>query len=252
MDRNTAHLSFGIIIIGDELLTGKRQDKHFQHVISLLKHRGLELQWCQIIGDDPDLITETLRYAMAKPEAVFCFGGIGATPDDHTRQCAARAANVALIRHPKAKAVIEAAFGKNAYPTRILMADLPAGSRIIPNPYNRIPGFRLGNLFFLPGFPQMAWPMMEWVLDRYYSRYFNLEPLLEHVITVFDAHESALVPIMQDLVRHFSKVRFSSLPSLGGERPTIELALRGRPKDVELATDFLRRALTDGDYYWAE
>ena len=161
-------MNFGAIIIGDELLSGKRQDRHFQHVIETLAQRGLELKWCRIIGDDPALIVETLRQTLPQDDIVFCFGGIGATPDDHTRQCAAQAAGVPLYRHPEAVAEIEARFGAEAYPRRILMADLPQGSRIIPNPFNRIPGFSLNHHHFLPGFPQMAWPMMDWVLDTLY------------------------------------------------------------------------------------
>lgn len=133
-------MNLGTIIIGDELLSGKRQDRHFAHVVEALAQRGLELKWCRIIGDDPALIVETLRQTLVREDIVFCFGGIGATPDDHTRQCAAEAAGVPLIRHPEAVAEIEARFGAEAYPRRILMADLAQGSRIIPNPFNRIPG----------------------------------------------------------------------------------------------------------------
>ena len=153
--------NFGSIIIGDEILSGKRQDGHFRRTIASLAKRGLELKWCRIVGDAPALITETLRQTYASGDIVFCFGGIGATPDDHTRLCAAQAAGVPLIRHADAVAEIEARFGAGAYPRRILMADLPQGSRIIPNPFNRIPGFTLGHHHFLPGFPQMAWPMMD-------------------------------------------------------------------------------------------
>jgi molybdopterin-biosynthesis enzyme MoeA-like protein len=93
-------MNFGLIIVGDEILSGKRQDKHLPKVIELLGARGLALAWARYVGDDRRLITEALRHAIASGDAVFCCGGIGATPDDHTRQCAAAALGVALELHP--------------------------------------------------------------------------------------------------------------------------------------------------------
>ena len=88
-------MNFGLIIVGDEILSGKRQDKHLPKVIELLSARGLALSWARYIGDERPGITAALRDAFASGDAVFCCGGIGATPDDHTRQCAAAASGVA-------------------------------------------------------------------------------------------------------------------------------------------------------------
>ena len=109
-------MQFGAIIIGDEIMSGKRQDKHMAQVISTLGERGLELGWCQYLADDPALITQTLRRTLATADVVFSFGGIGATPDDHTRQCAAEAAGVELCLHPDAEAEIRARFGADITP----------------------------------------------------------------------------------------------------------------------------------------
>lgn len=226
---------FGAIIIGDELLSGKRQDKHLPHIIETLAQRGLELKWCRIIGDDPALIIETLRQTYACSDIVFSFGGIGATPDDHTRQCAAEAANTPLYRHPEAVAEIEARFGAEAYPRRILMADLPHGSSIIPNPFNRVPGFSFKHHHFLPGFPQMAWPMMDWILDTLYPEIRNQAPEAEEIITVLDAMETPLLDLMTEFVKRYPDLRFSSLPHIGetGERK-VEFSVRGtRPRVIE-------------------
>ncbi len=235
---------FGTIIIGDELLSGKRQDRHFQHVVETLAQRGLELKWCRIIGDDPALIVATLRQTLAQDDIVFSFGGIGATPDDHTRQCAAEAAGVPLYRHPEAVAEIEARFGAEAYPRRILMADLAQGSRIIPNPFNRIPGFSLGRHHFLPGFPQMAWPMMDWVLDTLYPEIRNQAPETEALITVLDAMESPLLDLMNEFVMRYPDLRFSSLPHIGeeGERK-VEFGLRGARPHVAQGAAFLQQEI---------
>src|SRR5947207_13691593 len=111
---------------------------------------------------------------MASGDIVFSFGGIGATPADHTRQCAAEAAGVDLALHPDAEAAIRSRTDMVITPQRLKMGELPVGSRIIPNSYNKIPGFSMGDHHFVPGFPVMAWPMVEWVLDQ---RYAHLEAL---------------------------------------------------------------------------
>src|SRR4051812_5655832 len=114
-------MPFGAIIIGDEILSGKRQDKHMAKVIETLGARGLQLGWCHYLGDDPELVTSTLKRTFASDDVVFSFGGIGATPDDHTRQCAARAAGVGLELHPDAEAEIRARFGADITPKRLMM-----------------------------------------------------------------------------------------------------------------------------------
>ena len=245
--------NFGTLIIGDELLSGKRQDRHFSHVVETLAKRGLELKWCRIVGDDPALIVETLRQTLPREDIVFCFGGIGATPDDHTRQCAAEAAGVPLIRHPDAVAEIEARFGAEAYPRRILMADLPQGCRIIPNPFNRVPGFSLHSHHFLPGFPQMAWPMMDWVLDTLYPDIRDQAPEAEQIIIVLDVMESPLLDMMNEFVRRFPDLRFSSLPHIGeeGERQ-IEFGLRGSRPRVAQGSAYLKEEITRRGHAWEE
>ena len=104
-------MKFGAIIIGDEILCGKRQDKHMPKLIEMMAARALELAWCQYLGDDPALITATLERTFRSGDVVFSFGGIGATPDDHTRACAACAAGVELRLHPDAEVEIRARFG---------------------------------------------------------------------------------------------------------------------------------------------
>ena len=102
--------TFSLIIVGDEILSGKRQDKHLSKVIELLSARGLILASAEYVGDDRDRIEAALRRAFersrATGEVTFSTGGIGATPDDHTRQCAAAALGVPLALHPEAEVFI--------------------------------------------------------------------------------------------------------------------------------------------------
>src|SRR3954466_12149126 len=147
---------FGALIIGDELLVGKREDKHLGFLIRALAQRGLRLDSAHYLGDDPARLTEALKRSFASADVVFSFGGIGATPDDHTRQCAAAALGVGLKLHPDAEREIRGRFGGETTPERLAMGEFPAGAKIIANPVNRIPGFSLAEHHFVPGFPQMA------------------------------------------------------------------------------------------------
>lgn len=243
-------MGFGLLIIGDELLSGRRQDRHFAAAVERLRARGLGLDWARYVGDDPARLEAELRATMGAGDVVFCFGGIGATPDDHTRQCAARAANVVLEPHPEAVAEIEARFGAEAYPLRVRMAELPRGSRLIPNPYNRIPGFSFARHHFLPGFPRMAWPMLEWVLDTHYRDRFPADRPTTAALYVRDCHESTLIPLLETLTRDHPEVRISSLPTLDAPQPRIELGVTGGAAAVAAALADLRRALDEAGHAW--
>ena len=238
---------FGLIVIGDEILSGKRTDKHLPKVIELLKARGLSLDYADYVGDDPERITTALKRAFASGDVVFSTGGIGATPDDHTRQCAARAQSVELALHLEAKALIEqrmrdlaqeqgrvydAALADNLH--RLNMGVFPVGATIIPNPYNKIPGFSCGQVHFVPGFPVMAWPMIEWVLDTFYQACFTTAAWEERSVIVFGAMEATLTPLMEALERDHTGVKVFSLPSV--DHPQygrhIELGVKGAPNKV--------------------
>jgi len=281
---------FGLIIIGDEILSGKRADKHLPKVIELLKTRGLPLDYAEYVGDSPERITATLKRAFASGDVVFSTGGIGATPDDHTRQCAADALGVELALHPEAAELIRQRMQDLAkeqgsvfdpdHPDnlhRLNMAVFPVGATIIPNPYNRIAGFfckakgqfsagppqgseplggqpregklapaggrdphamgERGGVYFVPGFPVMAWPMIEWVLDTHYPQLHQTAAWIEQSVIVFGAMEATLTPLMQDIERQHIGVKVFSLPSV--DHPEygrhIELGVKGEPARVALA-----------------
>lgn len=245
---------FGLIIVGDEILSGKRADKHLPKVIELLAARGLSLAWSQCVGDDPDRITRLLRDAFAGGDAVFSCGGIGATPDDHTRQCAAAALGTPLVLHPVARELIvqrmqevAAEQGQVFDPDRadnvhrLNMGVFPVGCDIIPNPYNRIPGFSCqgangARVHFVPGFPVMAWPMIEWVLDTEYAHLHRKVSRQERSVIVFGAMEATLTPLMEQIEREHA-VKVFSLPSV--DHPEygrhIELGVKGPDEAVQVA-----------------
>ena len=239
--------AFGLIIIGDEILSGKRADKHLSAVIERLQARGLQLAYADYVGDAPARITAALRRAFDSGDVVFSCGGIGATPDDHTRQCAAAALGVPLELHPQARLLIQqrmqdvAREQGTAYEPerpdnqhRLNMGVFPQGARIIPNPYNKIAGFSCGHVHFVPGFPVMAWPMIEWVLDQTYAHLFGRGNWLEKSVIVFGAMEATLTPLMEEIERRFDAVRVFSLPSV--DHPEygrhIELGVKGAGTNV--------------------
>ncbi len=288
--------NFGLIIIGDEILSGKRADKHLPKVIELLAARGLALSFADYVGDDPARITATLARAFAgareSGDVVFSCGGIGATPDDHTRQCAAKAWRRDLVLHPDAKALIEERMRDVAKEQgvpfepdrpdnqhRLNMGVFPEGAEIIPNPYNKIPGFTClvdrvgsesgasspagagepaspgrrrsdpsggsdphevgerGGIHFLPGFPVMAWPMVESLLDNRYSHLHQKSAYTEKSVIVMGSMEATLTPLMLAIEEAHRDVKVFSLPSV--DHPQygrhIELGVKGPPDGVNRA-----------------
>ena len=264
-------MAIGLIIIGDEILSGKRTDKHLPKMIELLHARGLQLGWAEYLGDQPARIVSTLERTLRSDDIVFSTGGIGATPDDHTRQCAARALGVPVELHPEAKIKIRERIADTAqtagialdYSTpdnlqRLKLGEFPRGASIIPNTYNKIPGFSVANIgnasgsgnggpahYFVPGFPVMAWPMFEWVLDTYYADLFHVDVSVEKSVLVFGKAESALTPLMESLEATHPAIKVFSLPHVGDAqvRQHIDLGVKGRAADVDAAFASMLRGL---------
>jgi molybdopterin-biosynthesis enzyme MoeA-like protein len=247
-------MNFGCIIVGDEILSGKRQDKHLARIIELLGARGLALSWADYVGDDRERLTATLRRAFAGGDCVFSCGGIGATPDDHTRQAAAAALGVPLALHPRAEALIRERMQDTAREQgvtyepdrpdnvhRLNMGVFPEGCEIIPNPYNKIPGFSVrrgeGGVWFVPGFPVMAWPMIEWVLDTQLAALHRKVATREKSVIVYGAMEASLTPLMEAIESRFPGIKVFSLPSVDDPKHGrhIELGVKGAADGMDAA-----------------
>lgn len=237
--------AYGLIIIGDEIMRGKRQDKHMAKFVETLAARGLHLSWVQYLGDERPRLIDALQRTLASGDVVFSCGGIGVTPDDHTRQAAAAAAGVPLALNPEAEREIRARMAEMdqpVTPARLELGTVPAGSRIIPNPFNRIPGFSYQDHHFLPGFAQMAWPMAEWVLDTYYADDFRQNDEIEAAILVWEGLEGTMLDLMRQTEADFPGAVVFSLPSFGTEtvRRHVELGVRGTPETVARAIEVLK------------
>lgn len=253
IDTETPHIR--LIAIGDEILSGRRQDQHFSKLIELLQQRGMRLHAAEFISDDEDEITQCLQRSFASGDLVFCCGGIGATPDDRTRQAAARALQVPLELHPEAERLIALRCAEMAQKgqgsadmttpenqQRLQMGVFPQGAEIIPNAYNHIPGFFIRDHSFMPGFPVMAHAMMAWTLDTRYARWHHCETRVEYSFLVFGLPESRITPALEQIERQWQQVRVFSLPNVGdrGGHPHIELGVKGPPDATAQALDWLR------------
>jgi molybdopterin-biosynthesis enzyme MoeA-like protein len=219
---------FGLYIVGDEILSGKRQDQHFEKLRGIMAARGLALSWVIYLGDDRAHCVRMFKESFASGDVVFCCGGIGSTPDDHTRQAAAEALNLPLALHHEAEQLIRARAAETqqvATDDRLRMGEFPVGAAIIPNPYNRIAGFAIREHYFVPGFPVMAWPMLEWVLDTYYPDQFRQVAEFDRSMIVVQLFEAAVTPLMNQLIQKYPQLKIYSLPSAGEN---------GLPRHLEL------------------
>jgi len=216
-------MNFYAVIIGTEILNARREDKHFLFVRNELQKYGHELFASLIIKDDEKLISNCFEMIKADQDSVlFSFGGIGSTPDDLTREISAKVfTEEPLVAHQQFKKDIIERFADNAYPNRIHMADLPQNSELLFNPINNMSGYSLcERYFFVPGFPDMAHPMITQAIEQYYSQSTNNF----RFTLLANTSEDRLIFLMKQLPKH---IELSSLPMFKNNKPLVEISLNG-------------------------
>ncbi len=152
-----------VLVIGDEILSGRTQDVNINTIARFLGERGIDLKEARIVSDDMDAIVEALNALRIRHDHVFTTGGIGPTHDDITANAVAAAFGVPISHHPEAVRILRAYFremGREETEARMRMARIPEGAELIPNPVSRAPGFRIGNVFVLPGVPRIMEAML--------------------------------------------------------------------------------------------
>ncbi|MAZ87412.1 MAG: competence/damage-inducible protein A [Cellvibrionaceae bacterium] len=244
-------MNVGLIIVGDEILSGRRADKHLPYIVDMLNQRGLCLAWARIMGDDREDLINCYRESFAKGDIVLSTGGIGATPDDLTREAVAAATETVTERHPQGAPLLEELArerGRDLTAESYRLVEFPKDARLIPNPVNRIPGFSVADHHFVPGFPQMAWPMLEWVMDTYYSDLGD-DSYREYAVILEGANESTIIPLMEAVMAKYSDVKAFSLPIIDGT-PRIEFGIKGPMLNAKLAFEFLKQGLSDLSLPW--
>jgi len=246
-------MHIGLYVIGDEILSGKRQDKHLANVSELLKTRGLQLSWVKFLGDDMTLLVKEFTQSFATDNLVFSCGGIGGTPDDLTRLAAAKALGTVTEIHPQGLQLLYdhiEQFNGGITEQRKRMVEFPRGSRLIPNPVNHVPGFSLQQHHFLPGFPKMAKPMIQWVLENHYADLYD-ENYAEWSLKLHDVPESHIADLMAEL-QNQHHVKVFSLPRFIDDSYQIELGLKGHKTNVSAARKQLEQVVADRGYLFTD
>lgn len=234
--------SLAAVIIGNEILSGRRTDAHLANTVAACNARGLRLSEVVFLGDDDAALRAAFARLHARGAMVLSFGGIGATPDDKTRRAVADVLGVPLVCHPEGLAILQRRFGDAVNEHRRRLVEFPQGSVLIPNPVNEIPGFSVGGIHCVPGFPQMAQPMAEWVLDRYGA---HLAVERHYCALVVEIAESAAIPLIEALEARFPDLAVSSLPQL---TRCIELGFEGRREASLAACAMARQWLAERGY----
>ncbi len=228
------------VIIGSEILDDRRKDKHFEFIKHSVLKRGYTLYSTFIIKDDPTLITSVFELIKKDKDAyLFCFGGIGSTPDDLTRQISSNVfSDGELQTHKKFSKDIIERFKDDAYPNRIKMSHLPKNSKLLKNNFNNMSGYYLEErYFFMPGFPNMAHDMALEALEKF----FPLKNADFKLSLLAKTSEDSMIHIMNTLDKN---IELSSLPIFIDNKPQVEITLQSSDQELlknsfKLFTDFL-------------
>ena len=220
-------MNFYSVIIGTELLNGRRKDAHFEFLNNQLLKRGWEQKASFVIKDEPPFMEDVFRLIKSDPNSVlFSFGGIGATPDDYTRAVAANVFTDGKMEvNSGAKKAILDKFKNEAYPHRIKMANLPLNAKLLKNVVTNVPGFYLEDrFFFVPGFPSMSQSMIIEALDKHYP---SNKPKYRLTLSAF-CSENELVDTMNKVP---SNIDMSSLPQINGDKRTTVISIASYNQD---------------------
>jgi len=225
--KSSTNLRFYVVIIGTEILNGRREDAHFQFVRTTLEKYNHEIHALSIIKDDPLLLEQAFLQAKDDENSILLsFGGIGSTPDDITRELSAKVFRSSKMEyHPKFLSDIKDRFG-DVNDHRIQMSYIPINSELLYNPINNMSGYFLDNrFFFVPGFPQMAHPMIEEAMSKYipkamkkYRRTLSAE-----------CSENTLIDIMLQVSEN---VELSSLPAINNDKREVTISLASNDKEL--------------------
>ena len=226
-------VNFYSVIIGTELLNGRRNDAHFSFLNNELLKRGWEHKASFVIEDDTTLMHNIFNLIKAdKNSVMFCFGGIGSTPDDYTRVAASKAfTNSSMEFHKDAKELILNQFKEESYPHRINMAYLPINAKLLKNVVNNVAGFYLEDrYFFTPGFPSMSQAMVIEALDKYYLK---SKSKLRLTLTA-SCGENDLIDVMLKISKN---IDLSSLPKIINKKRKVVISLASYD-EIELNLNF--------------
>jgi molybdenum cofactor synthesis domain-containing protein len=216
-----------VLIIGNEILSGRTQDANLAFLARGLNDAGIRLREARVIPDDPAVIVSTVNEARRTFDYVFTTGGIGPTHDDITAQCLADAFDVSLIVHPEAKRLLETHYPPgHLNEARLRMAMVPDGAVLLPNPISRAPGFQIGNVFVLPGVPSI----MQGIFEQLKYRLVGGDKVLSRSVSCHLA-EGTLARDLGGLQQRYADLEIGSYPYFRRGDFGVTLVLRGTDRE---------------------
>lgn len=234
-----------VVLIGNEILTGRTRDLNLQYVATSLSNIGVRLRECRVIADDAEAIVSTLNTLRSQYTYVLTTGGIGPTHDDITAQCVADAFAVPLLQHPEAVSRLTAYFkhrGLEANAARMRMANVPQGGALIDNPVSVAPGFSIENVFVMAGVPKIMQAMLENVLPL-----LKRGASLKSVSVVCDLPEGDLSVPLAELQQRYPGIDLGSYPGKHpGAMPRVALVGTGSDESALAALIPDLKDLVDG------
>lgn len=229
MTQQDTRVTAGMIVIGDEILSGRTKDVNIGAVADFCTDLGIDLTEVRVVSDEMDAIVEAVNALRSRYTYVFTSGGIGPTHDDITADAIARAFGVALPINAQARAMLESRWkqtGTEVNEARLRMARIPEGADLIVNSVSAAPGFRIGNVHVMAGVPVIMRAMLE-----------ALAPTLKggkkvSSITIRAAvGEGTVGGPLGALQAEFPDVKMGSYPQMGKDRVMTELVLRASDED---------------------
>jgi molybdenum cofactor synthesis domain-containing protein len=224
-----------VMIIGNEILSGRTQDKNLAYIGEGLSQIGVLLREARVIPDIAEVIVSTLNELRVRFDYVFTTGGIGPTHDDITLQCVAKAFGVPCLRHPEALAILQEWYRdqpNQLNPARLRMATAPEGSTLLIDPVSGAPAFRMGNVFIMAGIPQIMQPMFDYLK----STLKGGSPLVSCSVYC-DLPEGTIAQGLEEIQNRYPEFDLGSYPWQEGSKFGTSLVVRGRDlKRVKAAT----------------
>jgi molybdenum cofactor synthesis domain-containing protein len=235
-----------LVVIGDEILSGRTQDKNIAQIATWLNAQGIRLREVRVVPDVEDAIVEAVNELRARNDYLFTTGGIGPTHDDITVDAIAKALGVEVIVHPEARAILEDYYttrgGLNE--GRLRMARVPEGATLVPNRYSGAPGIRHGNIIVMAGVPTITAGM----LDALTGELEGGAPLLSAQVGCW-VQESEIAKLLADTERAYEGSQIGSYPFFREGRTGCNFVVRStRPDILQNCVDALASGLKAGGW----
>lgn len=228
MTQKPQTVSAAILVIGDEILSGRTKDKNIGYIADMLTQVGVDLKEARVVSDDEHCIVEALNALRARYDYVFTTGGIGPTHDDITADCVAMAFGVSIDEHPEALELLRGRYGDlELTQARRRMARIPDGAQLIKNKMTVAPGFWIGNVIVMAGVPSIMQVMLDEVLPHLQTGQKMLS-----ISVATGLREGDLSEPLRQLAESYDDVTFGSYPFYDGVRFDTSLVARSRDENA--------------------